>query len=351
MKLAFFESYANDARNLANSFPELETSVIEETLNPLTATSAGDPDIISVFIESVIDRPLLDQLPTLKLVAIRSTGYDNIDVEACTQRGIAVANVPLYGANTVAEHAFALMLALSRKILQSYERTERLNFEREGLQGFDLYGKTLGVIGTGAIGAQVVRIGQAIGMKLLAYDIAPRPELVEKYGLTYVTNIEDLLSQSHVITLHVPLNRATFHLINADTLAKVRPGALLINTARGAIVDTQALLEALESGIISGAGLDVLEGESETYEDIALLSRSFPKSKDVVAAILRNHILVARDDVIITPHNAFNSAEAVQRLFDVTVDNIRSWLAGQPTHVVNPAVLSTGPTPSRALSA
>ncbi len=208
-----------------------------------------------------------------------------------------------------------------------------MNFDRKGLQGFDLFGKTLGVIGTGHIGKHAIRIGRGLSMHVIAYDAKQDVTLAAELGFSYTSSLDELLTKSDVITLHVPYLPATHHMINAENIKKVKRGAILVNTARGGLVDTAALLWALEDGVLSGAGLDVLEEENDTYEEIQLLSREFPKNKDI-ATILRNHILVAREDVIITPHNAFNSQEAVQRIFDTTVQNIRAFVDKKPVNVL-----------------
>jgi len=334
MKLVYVEATSEEAGWLKNEMSSITTVVTNEPLRDGGITAEmTDAEILSVFVDSMITKAVLDEMPRLKLIATRSTGFDHIDAEECHRRGIVISYVPSYGENTVAEHAFALILSLSRKIFQSYERTERMNFNREGLRGFDLYGKTLGVVGTGRIGRHSIRIGRAFGMKIVAYDSYPNSELASKEDFEYVKTLDDLLAQSDVITLHVPYIPETHHIINKENIKKIKRGAILVNTARGGLVDTEALLWALEEGVLSGAGLDVIEGEKDTFEEITLLSRGFSKEKDI-ATLLRNHILVARDDVIITPHNAFNSVEAVRRIFDTTVENINGFIDGTPVNTV-----------------
>ncbi|MEN6520866.1 MAG: hydroxyacid dehydrogenase [Armatimonadota bacterium] len=306
--------------------------VFREPLHVKSAAMAGDAEIISVFIYSNITREVLDAMPNLKLIATRSTGFDHIDMEACRERGILVANVPRYGENTVAEHAFGLILALSRKIYQAVLRTSRMDFSTEGLRGFDLYGKTLGVVGAGAIGMHVIRIGKGFGMNVLAYDTKEQQLLAEVLGYHYVS-FEELLSKSDVITLHVPLIPATQHMINHDTIKLIKPGAILINTARGSIVDTSALVTALNEGIIYGAGLDVLEGEEEIKEEAQLIAETLPVEK--LRTMVQNYALLHRDNVIITQHIGFYSLEAEARIMQTTINNIRSFRAGTPQNVVN----------------
>ena len=334
MKLAYYEAASTDEEQLTSSLPQVETMLFPTYLDGgHLPTGADTIDLLSVFVDSRVSATVLDALPNLKLIVARSTGYDHIDINTCEKRGITVCNVPSYGQNTVAEHAFALILALSRKIFQSYERTEKMNFSRDGLEGFDLKGKTLGAIGCGAIGQHAIQIGKGFGMQVVAYDVHPDLELATQVGFTFVDSVTRVLQQSDVITLHVPYLPETHHIINMENITFIKPGAILINTSRGALVDTKALLWALDNHIISGAGLDVLEEEQETFDHAALHSREFSKTTDS-AALLNNHMLVDRDDVIITPHNAFNSKEAKQRILDTTIENIQAFIAGKPQNVV-----------------
>lgn len=338
-KVVYFEGNTVEEEQLKQRLHDVVVVVLPESLEAgKVPNEAKDAEVVSVFVDSRIDGKVLEELPKLKMIATRSTGYDHIDVEACRKRQIVVSNVPTYGEHTVAEHAFALILALSRKISQSYERTERRRFTREGLQGFDLFGKTLGVVGTGNIGHNAVTIGLGFGMKVVAHDVKPNPafaKVVSSLGdFRYVDSLDELLSGSDVITLHVPYLKETHHLINRNNVQKVKRGAIVVNTARGAIVDTAALLWGLSEGIISGAGLDVLEEEGDMFDDLAVWSREIPAHKDI-QTLLRNHILIARDDVIITPHNAFNSREAVQQIFDTSVNNIRAYLHGAASNIIS----------------
>ncbi len=333
MKLVFFDAHEDDAKQLTTALPDVETVTVPETAHD-QISQAADAEVISVFVTSEITADMLPKMPQLKLIVARSAGVDHIDVEACAKQGVVVSNVPHYGERTVAEHAFALILALSRKIFQSYERTEKMNFDREGLMGFDLSGKTLGVVGTGNIGRNVVTIGLGFGMKVLAYDVSPDQELASELGFTYADTLEELLAASDVVTLHVPYLESTHHLINKERLEQIKPGALLVNTARGGLIDTEALLWALQEKKLGGAGLDVLEEEHDTYDRIEFLSQDTHQTDDLMT-MLRNHVLVARSDVIITPHNAFNSIEAVQRIFDTSVANVSSYMDGNPENVVD----------------
>jgi D-lactate dehydrogenase len=327
----FFEVEPWEESYLAGRLGDIDLRFFRTPLHPSHLAAVAEAEILSIFIRSPITSEVLERMPRLRLIATRSTGYDHIDLEACRKRGVVVSNVPRYGENTVAEHTFGLILALSRNIHKAYVRTTRGDFTLEGLRGFDLKGKTLGVIGTGSIGLHVVRIARGFGMEVLAYDIRPQPLLAEVLGFRYVS-LEELLSESDIVTLHVPLTPATYHLIDWSKLQQMKRGAILINTSRGGVVDTDALLRALDEGILSGAGLDVLEGEELIEEERALLQ--MPEAEEKLKAVVRAHLLLRRENVVITPHIAFNSHEALQRILDTTVENIQGYLAGAPRNVV-----------------
>ena len=288
--------------------------------------------VLSTFVHSRVTAGQLDRLPGLRLVTTRSTGFDHIDLADCSRRGVLVANVPHYGENTVAEHAFALLLALTRKIHRCYERTVRGDFNIEGLRGTDLSGKTFGCLGVGHIGQKVLRIACGFGMERIAYDVAPRPELAAEIGFEYV-GMDELLGRSDVLSIHVPYNEKTRHMVDAAALAKLPRGAIVLNTARGGIIDPQALIDALKSGHIGGAGLDVLEGETAIGEEAEIMSSNY--DVETLKGIVRNHALLAMSNVIITPHVAFNSDQAVGRIIDTTVENVHAFLAGEPRNIVN----------------
>lgn len=335
-KIVFFEVEDWEHEVFAQHLAPHESHFFHDPLDLGTVHLAADAAVVSVFVFSSLRRDILDRLPRLRLIATRSTGFDHVDVGYCTAHGIVVSNVPRYGENTVAEHTFGLILALSRNIYKAYVRTARGDFSLAGLEGFDLKGKTLGVIGAGNIGLHVIRIAKGFGMRVIAYDVRRNELMAEVLGFEY-RPLPDLLAASDVITLHAPLMKDTYHLINRDNVKQIKRGALLINTARGGLVDTEALLEALDSGILVGAGLDVLEGEELIKEEKQLLSA--PLAEEKLRLLLRQHLLTRRDDVVITPHIAFYSREALRRIVDTTIDNIISFLAGHPQHVVNPDAL------------
>lgn len=332
MRILFFELEGWEQPYLEKRLPAGHNVAFLKT--PASAADAGllaECDVLSPFIFSQLRGELFDLAPRLKLVATRSTGYDHIDCSDVARRGVAVANVPEYGSNTVAEHTFALLLALSRRVIPAYIRTKAGRFTTEGLRGFDLRGKTLGVIGTGNIGLHVIRMGLGFGMRVIAFDPFPRAAIADVLGFGYVP-FDVLLAEADVATLHCPATAENRHLIRAETLAKMRRGAVLINTARGPLVNTRDLLAALQSGHIAGAGLDVLDGERAIKEDVELQRNM---AREELLAVIDAHKLMQREDVIVTPHNAFNSEEAVRRILDTTAQNIRAFIeTGRPAFPV-----------------
>jgi D-lactate dehydrogenase len=330
--LACYETEPSEEAYLRERWPGLDVRATPAPLGADTLDLARDASVLSVFIHSPVMAELLAQVPHLRFIATRSTGYDHVDLETCRARGIAVSNVPTYGENTVAEHTFGLILALSRKIHQAYVRTVRGDFSLAGLRGFDLKGRTLGVIGTGNIGLHAIRIGRGFGMDVLAYDVREQHLLAEVLGFRYVP-LDDLIVQADIVSLHVPYFPATHHLINRERLARMKRGSLLINTARGGLVDTEALLWALDEGILAGAGLDVIEGEELIGEERLLLRQG--AAPEQLQAAIRGHLLLQRENVIFTPHIAFNSEEALHRILDTTVENVRAFLDGKPVNLVS----------------
>ena len=331
-KIAFFETEEWEEHYIRESaLQDYDLEIFRERLTEEDVQAVNDAEIVSVFIYSTVNKDVLEKLPRLRMIATRSTGYDHIDIEQCKKRGITVSNVPYYGENTVAEHAFGLVLSLSRKIYKAVLRTSRLDFSLESLKGFDLKNRTIGVVGAGRIGLHVVRIAKGFGMDVLVYDVRQEQLLAEVLGFTYVS-FEELLQRSDVISLHVPLNKATYHLINRDNIHLIKKGAVLVNTARGSIVDTEALLSALDQGILSGAGLDVFEGEESIKEETALLAQAMPRDK--MREIILSYALLHRENVVITPHIAFYSEEALHRIMETTEANILGFLKGESQNVV-----------------
>jgi len=331
MKVAFFEVEKWERERFRARLRDVQPLFFADTVQEVERGEFKDAEGLCVFIYSRLTRDVIMSLPRLRLIATRSTGFDHIDLDACRERHITVTNVPYYGENTVAEHTFGLILSLARNIHKAYLRTIRQDFSLEDLQGFDLKGKTIGVIGAGRIGLHVIRIARGFGMEALAYDIRRDRFIAEILGFKYVP-LDELLASSDVISLHTPYSESTHHIINRDTLAKVKRGALLINTARGALVDTEALLWALDQGILRGAGLDVLEGEELMMEEGYVLRKEY--SADVLRTFVRNQMLLRREDVVVTPHNAFNSREAAIRILEATIENIERFMEGQPQNVI-----------------
>jgi len=330
MKIAFFELKDWEKELLPRYAEKLKAEVypqeVEETL-----AEAADYEIISTFIYSDFSAKTLAKLPKLKMIATRSTGFDHIDLDYCRKHKITVCNVPSYGENTVAEHAFALLLALSRRIVEGAERVKQGGFSPTGLTGQDLKGKTLGVVGVGHIGQWMVKYGRAFGMKVLGVTRSSHPQLEKKLGYQRVP-LEVCLKEADVISLHVPYSPATHHLINRRNIKLMKKGSLLINTARGPVVETEALLWALEEKILAGIGLDVLEEEEILDDPRALFSQYV--SRDDLAELVTAHLLREKPNVIITPHNAFNTYQAIERILKITYQNIKSFIKGKPQNTV-----------------
>ncbi|MFO0754017.1 MAG: hydroxyacid dehydrogenase [Thermodesulfovibrionales bacterium] len=331
MRIAFFEIREWEKKYLRKKLRSHTLDFFAGPLDNGSVPKGKDAEILSVFIYSKVNAAVLRAMSRLKLVATRSTGFDHIDMQECRRRSITVATVPFYGENTVAEHTFALILALSRNIHKAYVKSLRYDFSIEGLKGFDLKGRTLGVVGAGGIGLNVIRIAKGFAMDVLVYDTHPNKVISEALGFCY-GSFEEVLGRSDIITLHVPYNKNTHHLINKGNIHAIKKGAILINTARGSVVETEALLEALDKKILAGAGLDVLEGEELIKEEKQLL---YDTGKlESLGKIVKDHILLSRDNVVFTPHIAFYSQEALERILETTVHNILAFLAGTPQNVI-----------------
>jgi len=331
MIITFFEIQTWEKKVLAKRFAGHKLNFFPKPLNAETLALAKPSQIVSVFIGSKISAEIVRQLKKTKLIVTRSTGFDHIDLQACRRQKISVANIPFYGENTVAEHTFALILSLSRNIHLSYLRTIRDDFSIEGLRGFDLKDKTIGVVGAGHIGLHVIKIARGFGLKVLAYDPDQNPFVAEVLEFSYVP-LKELLQKSDIITLHVPDNKATHHLINTKNIKLIKKGAILINTARGGLVETDALIQALDKKILAGAGLDVLEGENLIKEEKQLLHGNQHSQK--LIEFVKDHIILNHDKVVFTPHIAFYSQEALERILETTVENIQAFIKHQPKNLV-----------------
>lgn len=312
----------------------VEVGFVNQILDKNHPAPDSNFDILGIFVDSTADAAMIGTLPNLKHIAALSTGYDHIDLKACAARGITVSYVPTYGENTVAEYAFGLILALSRKICEAKERVKlEGSFRLDGLRGFDLMGKTLGVVGTGHIGVHIVRIAKGFGMNVIASDAFPNAALATQLGFEYKP-LADVLAQSDIVTLHVPYLPSTHHLINAENIGLMKPDAYLINTSRGAVVDTGALVAALKNGKLGGAGLDVLEEEGIIKDELNCLVANETQGHDL-KIVLEDHVLIDMPNVIITPHNAFNTKEGFIRILDTTVNNIVGFVNSAPVNLVN----------------
>ena len=335
MSIYIFEASELDRRYLSEYLAGEELKFIPGPLTNISqlGSNLNDIEALCVFVHSRVDATIIDSLPNLRLVATRSTSYDHINVPACESRGVPVSTVPTYGENTVAEHTFALILALSRNIHKAYMRTSSGDFSLVGLQGFDLKGKTIGIIGVGHIGLHTVQIAKGFGMNVIAHDPVPNPTAAEILGYQY-THLDDLLSRSDIVSLHATYSKATHHMIGEHNIGRIKRGALLINTARGELVDTCALLKALDDGVLRGAGLDVVEGEEVFSEEKQLIGNQ-DASSDRLRMALRNLSLLKRPDLIVTPHIAFDSSEAMKRILATTVENIRGLRTGCAMNTVH----------------
>ena len=333
MKVVVFEAEERERAAFDRLRPTHEVTFTAEPLRASNAKDYADADIVSTFIYSELGTDVMAQLPQLKLIATRSTGYEHVDIAACRERGIALCNVPTYGANTVAEHIFALLLAISHRLPEAIERAQRGHFSPFGLQGFDLAGKVLGVVGTGSIGRHVVQIAKGFEMEVAAFDVRPDTEWASRMGFVYVS-FDELLARADIISLHVPSLPQTHHLLRAETFARMKDGVVIINTSRGDLIETGALIQALTSGKVAAAGLDVLPDEPMIREEAELIHSIFSKEHDL-RNLVANHVLLRMRNVIVTPHSAFNTREAVGRIVETSAANIAAFLDGYPQNIVS----------------
>ena len=316
MKITFFgtQPYDRESFDRANASCGFEFNYHRSHLNGNNALLAQGADAVCIFVNDTADAGTIRQLAAMgvKLIALRCAGFNNVDLKAAAEYGIPVVRVPAYSPHAVAEHAVALMLALNRKVHRAYWRTRDGNFSLHGLMGFDMYGKTAGIVGTGKIARELIRILKGFGMKVLAYDIFPDAEYAAQAQVEYVT-LDELYRRADIISLHCPLTDQTRGIVHAGTLDLMKDGAILLNTARGGLCVAQDVADALESGKLSACGVDVAEREP----------------------ILRNDPLLGAKNCIITPHIAWAPLETRQRLLRMAADNLRAFLEGAPIHRVN----------------
>lgn len=332
MKIVVFEVEKREASGFDALKASHDVRLVENGLEAGNAEQFADAQILSTFIYSRLDRQTLESLPALRLIATRSTGFDHIETDYCAARGITVCNVPSYGENTVAEHVFALLLAISHRLPEAIDRAQRGHFSPTGLQGFDLAGRTIGVVGTGKIGRHVIRIAKGFGMDVQGFDTRPDMRLAEELGFRYV-DLDELLGTSDVISLHVPSTPETRYMLSSKAFSRMKGGVVLNNTARGDLIETRALIQALMSGKVAAAGLDVLPDEPLIREEAELVCSIFCNQHDL-RNLVADHLLLRMRNVIVTPHSAFNTREAVGRITETTVENIQAFADGRPRNVV-----------------
>ncbi len=323
MKVAVFSTKTYDRQFLeaANSPTQHDLVFFEPSLNRDTAILAAGFPCVCVFVHDQVDAPTLEILAAggTRLLALRCAGFNNVDLATAAKLGVTIVRVPAYSPYGVAEHAAGLILSLNRKIHRAYNRVREGNFSLNGLLGFNLYERTVGIIGTGKIGLILAQIMKGFGCNILAYDVYRHPEL-EALGGKYV-ELPELFANADIISLHCPLMPETHHLINSDAIAQMKPGIMIINTSRGALIDTQAVIEGLKSGQIGYLGVDVYEQESELFFE------------DLSGEIIQDDIfqrLTTFPNVLITGHQAFFTKEALQNIADTTFSNIYDIEQGRP---------------------
>jgi D-lactate dehydrogenase len=322
MRVAFFSTHAFDRQSFdeANRERPHELQYIEARLTPATAALAKGFLAVCAFVNDQLHEEVLRNLSDagVRMIALRSAGFNHVDLTSARSLGLTVARVPAYSPHAVAEHTVALMLTLNRKIHRAYARVREGNFALDGLLGFDFYRRTVGVVGTGKIGAIVARILTGFGCHVIAYDPVPNPACTS-IGVAYVT-LDDLWAQSDIVTLHTPLTPSTHHLVNAAAISRMKPGVMIVNTGRGALVDTTALIDALKSGRLGYLGLDVYEEE----ENLFFQDRSSQIIQDDVFARL-----LTFPNVLVTAHQGFFTAEALRAISETTLENISAFEQGR----------------------
>jgi len=332
LKVAFFDSkpYIEECFRKRNTY-DYALYFFKPHLNLETTSLAAGFQVICIFVNDRLEARVIDELAELgvELIALRCAGYNNVDLERAYQQGISVVRVPAYSPHAVAEHTVALMMALNRKTHRAYNRVREGNFSLNGLVGFDFHGKTAGVVGVGKIGKCLVEILVGFGMKVLGYDCYQDEEFACRTGLEYV-ELKELFTRSDIISLHAPLLPETQHLIDAEAIAEMKKGVMLINTSRGGLIDTSALIDGLKSGKIGAAGLDVYE-EEEAYffEDL---------SDQIITDDLLARLMTF-NNVLITSHQGFLTSEALNNIADTTYQNIREFQQGKRAEELTNVIL------------
>lgn len=326
MNIAFFEVCEQwEREEIKKTFPN--ALFFEEKIQDVELDKFKHCEIISVFIYSSVNFELLSQLPNLKLITTRSMGMDHIDKKYCEENNIEIQNVAHYGENTVAEFTFALLITISRRVIQSVNRVKSGNFDFSNLQGFDLAGKTVGLIGFGNIGKKFAKMCVGFEMHVKVFDVNAdkMKDIGEKIGVEFVS-LDEIFGGSDIISLHVPLLPQTKHIINEENILKMKDGVIILNSSRGDLIQTQALFEALIQGKISFVGLDVLENECMIRDAQKVFSED--KMKDIcdIKTVLEDQMIINHPNAFITPHNAFNTIDAVRRIVETTIEQIEKFI-------------------------
>ncbi|UJR13406.1 hypothetical protein I4U23_000421 [Adineta vaga] len=340
-KVLFFDSKTYDEKTFKqalkalNGQTKLRFTFLESKLTDETVDEAQGFDAICVFVNDILDANILEQLHkqchSVKLIALRSAGFNNVDLETADKFGLKICRVPRYSPYAVAEHSVALLLSLNRNLHHAFFRTKQHNFTLDGLVGIDLFGKTVGIIGTGGIGMCAINIFLGFGCKVLAHDIYPDEKAAKEKGFTYVTK-DELLQQSDIVSIYAPLLESTYHLINKESLEKMKPTALLVNTSRGGLVDAKALVDCLKAGKLRGAALDVYEFEKKYFFN------DFSQQVMEDDTLAR---LISMPNTIITSHQAFLTEEALKNIAETTVQSLLDFFDGKSLHEQNEVKFSS----------
>ncbi len=319
IKIAFFDTkdYDREMFDKYNSEYNYEITYFKTKLNEETAVLATGFDVVCIFVNDTANKVVLEKLKSLgvKLIALRCAGYNNVEISHLPS-GLGVVRVPAYSPYAVAEHTAGLLLALDRKVYKSYQRTKKYNFSLDGLLGFDIHGKTVGVIGTGKIGKVFINIMNGFGANVIAYDVYQDKKAEEELNFKYTT-LDEIYKNADIISLHCPLTKENHNMINKDSIAKMKKGVILLNTSRGKLINAKDLVDCLEKGMIGGVGLDVFEDEEEYF--LNDMSNSYIRDAEL-------SILLSMPNVVITAHQAFFTKEALEKIVSTTLSNIKEYI-------------------------
>ena len=319
IKIAFFDTkdYDREMFDKYNSEYNYEITYFKTKLNEETAVLATGFDVVCIFVNDSANKVVLEKLKSfgVKLIALRCAGYNNVEISHLPS-GLGVVRVPAYSPYAVAEHTAGLLLALDRKVYKSYQRTKKYNFSLDGLLGFDIHGKTVGVIGTGKIGKVFINIMNGFGANVIAYDVYQDKKAEEELNFKYTT-LDEIYKNADIISLHCPLTEENHNMINKDSIAKMKKGVILLNTSRGKLINAKDLVDCLEKGMIGGVGLDVFEDEEEYF--LNDMSNSYIRDAEL-------SILLSMPNVVITSHQAFFTKEALEKIVSTTLSNIKEYI-------------------------